>query len=120
MAIKVEIKGDFNNLKKYLQINNFNDILEKYGEMGVRLLSEVTPVRTGKTASSWYYKLQNNKGSNTLVFCNSNINKGVCIAIIIQYGHVTGTGGWVEGIDYINPVLDKLVDYIENDLQKGG
>lgn len=107
--------GDFANLTKFLEgaSKPFDiNILDKYGQAGVNALSSATPVDSGKTASSWYYKIENRKGSTAIVFCNSNIQNGVPIAIILQYGHGTGTGGWVEGRDYINPAIQPIFDEI--------
>lgn len=110
-------KGDFskttNYLKKLKQKKIF-DILSKYGQEGVAALSGATPVRTGLTASSWYYKIEQTDTSISLLFCNSNIQNGVPIAIILQYGHGTRNGGWVEGRDYINPAIQPLFDKIVN------
>ena len=108
-------KGDFSKLTKYLEKVKEAariGILNKYGQEGVRALSSATPVDSGKTASSWYYKVENKNGSATISFHNSNINDGVPIAIILQYGHGTGTGGWVKGRDYINPAIQPLFDKI--------
>lgn len=109
--------GDFANLTKFLEgaSKSFDiRILDKYGQAGVNALSSATPVDSGKTANSWYYKIENRKGSIAIVFCNSNIQNGVPIAIILQYGHGTGTGGWVEGRDYINPAIQPIFDEIAN------
>ena len=110
-------KGDFskttNFLKKAKQLNILH-VLEKYGQAGVAALASATPVETGLTASSWSYKVERTNASASLVFYNSNIQNGVPIAIILQYGHGTRNGGWVEGRDYINPasqpIFDKLAD----------
>lgn len=75
-------------------------------------LASATPVDSGETAGSWYYRIENRKGSAIISFHNSNIQNGVPIAIILQYGHGTGTGGWVEGIDYINPAIQPIFDEI--------
>jgi hypothetical protein len=88
--------------------------LDKYGREGVTALASATPVETGKTASSWYYKIARDKGSITISFHNSNIQNGVPIAIILQYGHGTRNGGWVEGRDYINPAIQPLFDKLAN------
>ena len=77
-------------------------------------LSSATPVDTGLTANSWYYKIERDANSVKIVFCNSNIQNGIPIAIILQYGHGTGTGGWVEGRDYINPAIQPVFDKIAN------
>lgn len=87
-------------------------VLNKYGREGVAALSSATPVESGKTASSWGYELEHSSGSAKIIFTNSNINDGVNIAIILQYGHGTGTGGWVQGRDYINPAIQPIFDKI--------
>lgn len=92
--------------------------LEKYGQMGVEALRNATPRDTGKTAESWYYEIKKTKGSLTITWLNRNINDGVPIAVILQYGHGTGTGGWVKGIDYINPALEPVFDKIVEDVWK--
>ena len=108
-------KGDFSKTERYFQkIKNLNirNIVEKYGEKGVAALSSATPVDTGKTSSSWYYDISQTNTGITINFNNSNINKGVPIAIILQYGHGTRNGGWVEGRDYINPAIQPIFDEI--------
>ena len=108
-------KGDFSKTVNYFQrLKNANiiRILERYGQEGVAALSSATPVDSGLTASSWYSKVEVNNTSAKLIFCNSNVNKGVNIAVILQYGHGTGTGGWVEGRDYINPAIQPIFDKI--------
>lgn len=108
-------KGDFSKTVSYFQkLKNANiiRILEKYGQEGVAALSSATPVDSGLTASSWYSKVEVGNTSAKLIFCNSHVNKGVNIAIILQYGHGTGTGGWVEGRDYINPAIQPIFDKI--------
>lgn len=118
--ISVEVKGDFSNLRKFLKRRKYDSILKKYGELGVSLLRSATPKRTGKTSESWSYKITMDENILQLVFCNSNTNKSVCIAVLLQYGHVTGTGGWVEGIDYINPVIGQLTKQLEAELDTRG
>lgn len=108
-------KGDFSKLNRYFEkIKETAKIgaLDKYGREGVAALSSATPVDTGKTANSWYYEIKRQNGSVSLVFKNSNIVNGVPIAIILQYGHATGNGGWVEGRDYINPAIQPIFDKI--------
>ena len=111
-------KGDFSKLTRYLErakeVIKLGD-LDKYGQEGVDALSSATPVDSGLTASSWYYKIENKNGSATISFYNSNVNNGVPIAIILQYGHGTDTGGWVEGRDYINPAILPIFEKIAND-----
>ena len=111
-------KGDFSKLTRFLEraketIRLGN--LDKYGREGVAVLASATPIDTGKTASSWYYKIENKNGYASINFCNSNINKGVPIAIILQYGHGTRNGGYVQGRDYINPAIRPIFDKIADD-----
>ena len=114
-------KGDFSKLNRYfekLKEAAKIGVLDKYGRAGVEALSSATPTRTGVTAASWSYKINRKNGGVSLAFYNSNVNKGVPIAIIIQYGHGTGTGGWVEGIDYINPAIQPLFKKLADDAWK--
>lgn len=89
--------------------------LAKYGELGVRALSANTPKDTGQTAASWYYSIEKSKDSITISWKNRNVQKGVVIAAILQYGHGTGTGGYVRGIDYINPSMKPVFQQIADD-----
>lgn len=93
-------------------------VLEKYGQIGVNALSSATPTATGLTASSWYYEISGNNESYKISWCNSNENKGVNIAVILQYGHGTGTGGYVSGRDYINPAMKPIFDSIVDEAWK--
>ena len=114
-------KGDFSKLSRYLEKVKEAakvGVLDKYGLAGVAALSSATPVESGLTAQSWYYEIEHTKSSAVIRFLNSNINKGVPIAIILQYGHGTGTGGWVEGRDYINPAIQPIFDNIAEDAWK--
>ena len=108
-------KGDFSKLTRFLEkaknVVRVGD-LDKYGREGVAALASATPVDTGKTASSWNYKIEYSDESVSITFNNTNINKGVPIAIILQYGHGTRNGGWVEGRDYINPAIQPIFDRI--------
>ena len=110
-------KGDFSKFTRYLErakeVVRFSN-LDKYGRAGVAALASATPVDSGVTASSWYYEITHTKDSSTITFLNSNVNDGVPIAIILQHGHGTGTGGWVEGRDYINPAIQPIFDEIAN------
>jgi hypothetical protein len=113
--IKFRQKGDFSKVTKYFE--ELNDakrfkILDKYGKDGVAALASATPIESGLTANSWYYKVETKNGSASVSFHNSNIQNGVPIAIILQYGHGTRNGGWVEGRDYINPALQPVFDQI--------
>lgn len=121
MSIVFKRKGNFTRTTKYLErlLEVFHSgILDKYGRAGVRALSEATPVDTGKTAASWYYDIRRTGSSVSIVFKNRNVNDGVMIAILIQYDHATGWGGWVEGIDYINPAVRPLFKQLVKDIRK--
>lgn len=114
-------KGDFSKLTSYLERVREAakiGILDQYGREGVAALKSATPVDSGKTADSWYYEITRTSSSVSIVFNNSNINDGVPIAIILQMGHGTGTGGWVQGRDYINPAIQPVFDKIANDAWK--
>ena len=111
-------KGDFSKLTRFLEKAKEAvrlDDLDKYGREGVAAVVSATPVDTGLTANSWNYSISNSNGSITISFYNSNIQNGVPIAIILQYGHGTRNGGWVEGRDYINPAIQPVFDRIAND-----
>ena len=115
--IRITHKGDFskttNFLKRAKEAARLR-IAEQYGQKGVAALASATPVETGLTANSWFYKIISKNGSTSITFCNSNIQNGVPIAIILQYGHGTRNGGWVEGRDYINPALKPVFDELAN------
>lgn len=116
--ITFESKGSFGKTETFLRkvlSYNFMQRMNKYGEMGVAALSSATPVESGKTARSWGYKVVPKKNSIAIVWTNSNVVSGVPIAIILQYGHGTGTGGFVQGIDYINPAMKPVFDKISQD-----
>lgn len=111
-------RGNFDNLEKFLkraQNIDFRKILAPYGEQGVRALANATPRDSGLTASSWGYEIITNKGSVSLVWTSSNVNNGIPIAIILQYGHGTRNGGFVQGVDYINPALRTIFDKISEE-----
>lgn len=111
-------KGDFSKLTRFLEkakeAVRLGD-LDKYGREGVAALASATPVDSGLTARSWHYKIENRKGSVAISFYNSNVQNGVSIAVILQYGHGTRTGGWVAGRDYINPAIQPVFDKIANE-----
>ena len=111
--ISVFSKGDFKNLERALRKSlgfRYRSVLEKYGRKGAQALAAATPVDTGRTADSWDYEIVEENGSISVNWINTNINDGVNIALILQYGHGTGTGGYVQGIDYINPALRPIFD----------
>ena len=104
-------KGDFSKFSRYLEraknVVRAGD-LDKYGRQGVAALASATPVDSGETANSWSYEIERTNESISIQFYNSNIQNGVPIAIILQYGHATRNGGWVEGVDYINPSIQPI------------
>lgn len=119
--ISFKAKGNFSKLNSYFEkvkeavkLGN----LDKYGREGVQALFSATPIDSGETANSWFYKISHSKSSATITFYNSNVNDGVPIAVILQLGHGTRNGGWVEGIDYINPALQPIFNKIANDAWK--
>ena len=119
--IEFRQKGDFSKLSSFLerakkQIKT--SIIDKYGKEGVVALSSATPVDTGLTASLWHYKVEMDKNSSSISFYNDNVEKGVPIAIILQYGHGTRNGGYVKGRDYINPAIQPIFDKIANEAWK--
>lgn len=120
MLVKFSHKGDFNRTTKFLNFVSKGDYLkktlERYGQMGVDALAAATPVDTGVTAASWAFKVEVGNGDVTLVWTNSSNNKSISIVYLLVNGHGTGTGGWVEGRDFISPailpVMDAIVDKI--------
>nr|DAJ53927.1 MAG TPA: type I neck protein [Caudoviricetes sp.] len=116
--IRFRQKGDFSKATGFLEKAKHvvrQGLLDRYGREGVKALRSATPTDTGLTASSWYYKIVNRSGFAKITFCNSNIQNGVPIAILLQYGHGTRNGGWVEGRDYINPAIRPIFDKLAND-----
>ena len=119
--ISLTSKGDFRKTEKFMKnarTKKLMSILKQYGEEGVAALMVATPLDTGRTASSWHYEIKVENNCVRLEFHNDNIQNGVPIAIILQYGHGTGTGGWVEGRDYINPAIQPVFDKIANSAWK--
>ncbi|MBP5598001.1 MAG: HK97 gp10 family phage protein [Pseudobutyrivibrio sp.] len=112
-------KGDFSNLSKFLE--RIKEVikmgeLDKYGRRGVAALSSATPRDTGKTAESWVYEIVREKDSVRIEFSNTNvIADGTPVAILLQYGHATKHGGYVQGIDYINPAIQPIFKQIADD-----
>ena len=113
--VTVKVSGSYRKTRKFLTRSKklrLESILRKYGEKGVKALSSATPKDTGKTAKSWEYVIRHETNGLVLIWKNSNIVDGVPIAVILQYGHGTGTGGYVQGRDYINPALRPIFDAI--------
>ena len=114
-------KGSFKPTMSFLRKAKDADFLKdlnKYGQMGVQALKEATPKRTGKTSESWSFEIHGSGSEISIVWTNSNVNKGVNIAVIIQYGHGLRNGGYVKGIDYINPALRPIFDEIADSVWK--
>lgn len=124
--ITLESKGDFKYTEEFLknvsQLRNgrLESLCREYGEEGVAALEEATPKDTGRTAYSWTYDVHISDGSVEIVWSNNNTvrNGGLNVAVLIQYGHGTGTGGYVQGRDYINPAMRPLFDAIADELWK--
>lgn len=121
MTISLELTGG-DKTEKWLEKVYKNATkasnLRKYGELGVQALQSATPKETGTTSASWFYEVKENSDGFTIEWKNSNENKGVLIAAILQYGHGTGTGGYVQGVDYINPAMKPVFQQIADDAWK--
>lgn len=117
--IEAKGRGTFNKSKRFLNklVNGdiFSD-MDRYGEIGVEALSRATPVESGLTATSWKYRLIKKNGRTGILWYNTNVVNGTPVAILIQYGHGTGTGGYVQGRDFINPAMRPVFDKIANDV----
>lgn len=114
-------QGDYRATKRWMdkmEAGSVADVLRSCGEKGIEALSAATPVRTGKTAASWGFEARTSSKGVTLTWTNSNVVNGVPIAIILQYGHGTGTGGYVHGRDYINPAMRPVFDEIESRISR--
>jgi hypothetical protein len=119
--IRITQTGSFDKTEKYLRglnISHIRPILEKYGREGVDALSRATPVDSGETAQSWYYDIEEKTGYISIHWRNRHIHDGRPIAILIQYGHGTRNGGWVEGRDYIMPAIQPVFDKILSEVVK--
>lgn len=120
MRIKIKSKGDWNDTENWLnKLKNKHDykILEKYGREGVAALSAATPIDTGVTASSWDYRIDIQNGESvSLVFTNSNkTSTGIPIVVLLHYGHGNGHGGYIQGRDFINPIVQPLFDKVADE-----
>lgn len=121
--VVIKHRGNFDKTTKWLKLSarrlaTANSLLEKYAKEGVAALSAATPVDTGLTAGSWGYEIQSTKSGYSIAFTNSNVVDGVPIAIILQYGHATQNGGYVQGRDYINPAVQPIFDKISQEAWK--
>ena len=121
MPIEITQRGSFDHTERYLQHLSKDDLfatLSRYGSLGVSALSNATPVRSGLTAESWYYEIVERKGYYSIRWHNRNMHEGRPIAILIQYGHGTGTGGYVQGRDYIMPAIRHIFDQMAEEAWK--
>lgn len=119
--ITVTAKGSSGKTEKFLDRLLHGDIfrsLDQYGLRGVDALASATPVDSGLTADSWNFKVEHARGKHSITWYNTNVHNGVNVAILLQYGHGTGTGGWVQGRDYINPAIQPIFDQIANEVWK--
>jgi hypothetical protein len=117
--IIIKHKGDFRKTESFFKRSskiNYRAILEKYAKMGVEALAAATPIDTGKTAASWGYEIDISKGQFSISWTNSNVVDGVPIVLVLQYGHATPTGGYVQGYDFINPALKPIFDAISEEV----
>lgn len=119
--VSVRVSGSFHNINAFLTKMRKGDIyqqLDQLAQEGVSALASVTPVDSGLAASSWGYEITRSRGTHTITWTNSNIENGFPVAIMLQYGHGTGTGGYVQGYDYINPAMRPVFDKIAENVWK--
>ena len=115
MRVKFEVSGGFTKTERFLnrmKRREYLNVLDEFGRDGVQALRNATPIDSGATAEAWDYEIKRTRNYTEIVWTNSNINDGVPIAVILQYGHGTGTGGYVQGRDYINPAIRPIFDKI--------
>lgn len=121
MRVKFEVSGGFTKTERFLnrmKRREYLNVLDEFGRDGVQALRNATPVDSGATAEAWDYEIKRTRNYTEIVWTNSNINDGVPIAVILQYGHGTGTGGYVQGRDYINPAIRPIFDKIAEKVWK--
>lgn len=121
MGFGFKNSGSFNNLELFFKRVSGNQLfsdLQRFGQMGVNALAKATPIDTGKTTRSWEYRIVQARGKVGVEWFNTHENNGANIAILIQYGHGTGTGGYIQGVDYINPAIKPIFDQISNEIWK--
>lgn len=119
--IRFKHRGNFNKLQKFffrMTNKDYLNILSSYGNVGVAALSSATPIDTGKTADSWEYFIETSSNKTTISWSNSNENQGYNIALMLQYGHGTKNGGYVKGLDYINPAIRPIFESMASELWK--
>ncbi len=121
MGIQITSSGDLSKTTQFLnrlQHRDYLNTLAEYAQRGVDALKAATPIDTGTTADSWYYEIKHDRNQTTISWCNSNVNEGVIIAAIIQYGHGTQNGAYIQGTDYINPAMRDIFDALANECWK--
>lgn len=121
MRVNFEVSGGFTKTERFLnrmKRREYLNVLDEFGRDGVQALRNATPVDSGATAEAWDYEIKRTRNYTEIVWTNSNINDGVPIAVILQYGHGTGTGGYVQGRDYINPAIRPVFDKIAEKVWK--
>lgn len=119
--IRCRVKGDFKNTYNFIdkiRKLDFDSVIKKYAEEGVEALASATPKRTGKTAKSWGYEIVKERGKLSIYWTNDNMADGIPIAVIIEYGHGTGCGGYVQGRHYISPAIQPIFDKISEEVRK--
>ena len=119
--MKVYSHGEWRATKQWLKkAGDFNprDVLNRAGQRGVEALRAATPVQSGATAAGWYYEINRSRSRTQINWCNSHVNEGVNIAVILQYGHGMPQGGYISGRDYINPAIQPIFDSIAEQVWK--
>lgn len=119
--ITFESSGSFVNVDRFLERMAKEEILSalnQYAELGISALASATPSKSGATANAWSCEVTSKRNNYTITWSNSNMNDGVNVAVILQYGHGTGTGGYVQGRDYINPAIQPIFDKIADEVWK--
>ena len=117
--IKFKVSGNFNKTQKHLEhMKNAvsKELLDKYGKMGVDALLEATPKKTGKTSESWKYGIKRQHDKIVLYWYNTNVVDGTNVAVVLQYGHMSPRGYWIEGRDYINPAMQPVFEELAKDM----
>lgn len=119
--ITFETSGSFDKTERFLSRMSKGDVfraLESYGQAGVQALAAATPVESGATSAMWGYTVKKTRGSYSIEWTNGNVVGGVPVVILLQYGHGTGTGGYVRGRDFINPAIKPVFDKIADEVWK--
>lgn len=121
MGIKIKHRGSFDNTQKFLvnaKNKNYRPLLENFARQGVLALQQATPQETGETANSWDFQIVKTRSGDKIIWTNSNVVDGIPVAILIQYGHGTRSGTFVEGRDFINPAMRPIFDRLAENLWK--